>query len=436
MHPASPRLGHGLRALRHRNFRRFWLGALLSNSGTWLQSLMVGIVLHDLTGRAAWVGAAQIATFVPATIMSPVGGNLADRFDRRQLLIAGQALGAAAAGGLALAWFLGARSPWLIVAITFGGGIAGGLTIPAWQSFIPTLVDSDDLPSAITLNSLQFNIARSLGPAAGAVVVSTIDPGWAFALNALSFGAVLAALAVIHTPPPPSGRDPGSVLRGLGEAIRYIRAQRGIASAIAVAWAVGLLGFPAFSFPVVYVAEVYMVDAVWVGIVTGCFGVGAVLAAPVVTGVFGELRRATLIRVAVPVYGLAITTFGLSTTPWVGMLGMAGAGLGFLAIVATSNTAMQAIVADRIRGRVVSARIMLMTLAFTIGNAVQTNLSDRIGPRPVVTTAGLALVAIGVVLLAAPSLTVRLDDPADDEPEPGDDPSGTAAPPTRAETRP
>ena len=416
--PVSPRLGHGLRALRHRNFRRFWLGALVSNSGTWLQSLMVGIVLFDLTGRAAWVGAASIATFLPSTIFSPLGGNLADRFDRRLLLVGGQSLGAVSALLLAGSWYAGQRSPWLIIAITVLGGVAGGLTIPAWQSFIPTLVPGDDLPSAISLNSLQFNIARSLGPALGAVVVSTIDPGWAFALNALSYGAVLVALAVITSPPPPAGRDPGGVFEGLREAIDYVLVQRGILVAITIAWSAALLGFAAFSFPVIYVAEVYEVGSSWVGIVTACFGVGAILAAPVVTGMFGDLPRVTVTRGALLVYGLSITVFGLSTTPWVGMVGMAGAGFGFLALVATSNTAMQSIVADHIRGRVVSARIMLMTSAFTIGNAVQTNLSDVVGPRPVVTTAGLGLISIAALVNLRPHLLRRLDDPPDIAPEP------------------
>ena len=406
-------LSHGLRALRHRNYRRFWLGALVSNSGTWLQNLTVPYVLLEITDAAFWVGLAAFAGIFPAMLLGPVAGNLADRFDRRVVLVIGQSLAALAAGLLCAAWVAGVRSPGAIVALAALGGVISGFTLPTWQSFVPTLVEASDLPSAISLNSLQFNIARAIGPAVGGALIAALGPGWAFGLNAASFGAVLVALALVDPRSTRQDRDPQPIIRGFVESIRYIRLQPGIIAGIVLAAVVAFLGFPVASFVVVFAKQVYDVEPWALGLLSALLGAGAILAAPIVAGVFGDLSRAKTVRAALPLYGLMIMLFGMSTTVLQGAVALIFAGTGFLTIVATSNTAVQIIVADRIRGRVMATRIMTFTGSYPLGALLQTSLADVVGPRPVVTTAGLILVLAGLVILVRPGLINHLDDPPD-----------------------
>ncbi len=407
-------LAHGLRALRHVNYRRFWLGALVSNSGTWLQNLTVPYVLLEITDAASWVGLAAFASIFPVMTLGPIAGNFADRFDRRKVLVIGQLAAALAAAALCAAWVWGVRSPGALVALAALGGVISGFTMPTWQSFIPTLVEVEDLPSAISLNSLQFNIARAIGPAAGGALIAALGPGWAFGLNAASFGAVLLALALVDPRNTRQQRDPQPIVAGFVSSIRYIRGQPGIGVGIALAACVAFLGFPVVSFVVVYAKQVYAVDTWALGLLSGLLGIGAILAAPIVAGVFGDLSRATTVRVALPFYGLMIIVFGSSTTVWQGSIGLLFAGMGFLTIVATSNTAVQVIVADRIRGRVMATRIMTFTGAYPLGALLQTALADVVGPRPIVTTAGALLTVVGLIVLVRPGLVARLDDPPDD----------------------
>ena len=230
----------------------------------------------------------------------------------------------------------------------------------------------------------------------------------------MSYGAVLLSLLLI---------DPGTiraqssqrrpVLRGFGETITYIRRQPGIVGGIGVACVVAFLGFPVVGFVVIYAKQVYDVGAGTVGVLTGLLGIGAILAAPIVAGVFGDLSRATTVKVALPLYGLSIALFGVSTGPVLGGIGLTFAGAGFLTLVATSNTTVQTIVADRIRGRVMAIRIMAFTASYPVGALVQTQLAERSNARLVVTVAGCTIVAIGTFTWLAPTLVQSFDDPPD-----------------------
>lgn len=405
--------GHAVRAMRHRDYSIFWTGALVSNSGTWLQGVAVAYVLLQLTDRASWVGIASFAGFFPTMVFGALGGNLADRYDRRQVLLIGQSVAAVVALALWAAWELGVRSPVAIVSLTALGGVVQGLTIPAWQAFVPSLVPLADLPSAISLNSLQFNAARAVGPALAGVLLAAAGPSLAFLLNGLSYVAVLAALLVIPARPRRPDRIQTGVLRGFSDSVQYIRRQPGISLGIAIAVLVAFLGYPAVQFAVIFAELVYRVGPVAVGLLTAVVGLGAVAAAPFVSGAFGDLPREQLVRWALPLYAVALFIFGTSTTVVQGALGLFLSGAGFLALVATTNTAVQSIVADRMRGRVMATRIMSFTGAFPLGVLVQSWLADVFNPRLVVSGAAVLLLLGGGILMATPGLLARLDDPPD-----------------------
>ncbi|MCD4526591.1 MFS transporter [Nocardioides sp. cx-173] len=409
-------LAYSVRAFRHRDYLIFWCGALASNVGTWLTNLAVPYVLYELTQSAFWVGLAALAQFLPGVLCAPLGGSLADRFDRRRLLLATQAGGALAAAGLCVLWFVGRHEPVAIMAVMAVSGVFHGINLPSWQSFVNDLVPRADLTSAIALNSLQFNAARSIGPAIAGLLLATLGPGWAFLLNALSFGFVIWALFTVRARPRP-GAVPGTAgtFSGFAEALRYVRGQRGIQVAIIVSVLIGFFANPIFGFTVVFADEIFTVGAVGLGLLNAALGIGSLLAAPLVSGGFLRLTLSRMVRWALPLCALGMLGFAAAPNLPLAALSLMLVGASFLAVVSSANTAIQLIVADHVRGRVLAVRIMIFTGSFPLGALGQGWLSDRVGPQ--VTVAGGA-VALGLLALAfggwrGGAVLRRLDDPRD-----------------------
>jgi MFS family permease len=411
--PAGRGIRHAARAFHHRDFTVFWLGALASNTGSWVQNIAVPIVIYRVTHSASWVGFATFSQFVPVMLLGPMAGSIADRFDRRKVLLTTQALMALGALALWLAWSNGIRSPWAILGLVAVSGVFAGINIPSWQAFVNDLVPRDDLLSAVTLNSLQFNAARALGPGIGGILVETLGPGWAFFINGVSFLCVLLALALVRNRQVALEAPlTGGVIRQFRRAVRYTRGQPGIFIGIVVAVLVGALGNPIFQFTVIFSEEVWHVGAIQLSLLNVALGVGAVASAPLVSG--WDLPRATLVRLGLFVYGGSILAFALAPGYLVGLVASLVVGGGFLVVISATNTSVQVIVADHMRGRVMAFRIMAFTGAYPIGALIQGWLSDAIGPRQTVGGAGALLVVAGVVLASRPKWLYRLDDPHDE----------------------
>ena len=408
-------LRHAARAFRHRDFTVFWLGALASNTGSWVQNLAVPYVLYQVTESAFWVGLSTFTQFLPVMLLGPLAGSVADRFDRRRVLLVTQTLMALGALALWAAWAGGLRSPIAILAIVAVSGVFAGINIPSWQSFVNDLVPRKDLLSAVTLNSLQFNAARALGPGIAGVLLASLGASWAFFLNGVSFLFVLGALLLVRTRQAArSSALSGGFLRQFRRAMAYTRRQPGILVGIVVAVLVGGLGNPVFQFTVVFAAEVYEVGPIGLSLLNVSLGLGAVLAAPLVSGWDAVLNRAALVRYGLLAYGMAIVAFAAAPVYLVGVLALVVVGGGFLVVISATNTSVQVIVADHMRGRVMALRIMAFTGAYPVGALVQGSLSDVIGPRVTVAGAGGVLVLAGVWLWARPAVLHRLDDPHDE----------------------
>ena len=411
----SQGLRHAARAFRHRDFTVFWLGALASNTGSWVQNLAVPYVLYQVTESAFWVGLSTFTQFLPVMLLGPLAGSVADRFDRRRVLLATQSLMAMGALALWAAWTGGVRSPIAILAIVAVSGVFAGINIPSWQSFVNDLVPRKDLLSAVTLNSLQFNAARALGPGIAGVLLASLGPSWAFFLNGVSFLFVLGALLLVRRRQ--AARETalsGGFLRQFRRAMAYTRRQPGILVGIVVAVLVGGLGNPVFQFTVVFAAEVYDVGPIGLSMLNVSLGLGAVAAAPLVSGWDTLLSRADLVRYGLLAYGIAIVAFAAAPVYLVGVLALIVVGGGFLVVISATNTSVQVIVADHMRGRVMALRIMAFTGAYPVGALLQGSLSDVIGPRPTVAGAGAVLVVAGVYLWSRPALLHRLDDAHDE----------------------
>lgn len=400
-HPKDHGLAYSFRAFKHRNFTIFWMGAILSNIGAWLSNLAVPFVLYAITGEALWVGLASAAQFLPGVLLGPWGGALADRFDRQKVLIFTQLGMALSALGMWLAWRNGFHDPQILLLLVMFMGCFNGLNLPSWQSFVTDLVPRADLMSAVTLNSLQFNAARSLGPAIAGLLLATFGPEMAFLLNGLSFTFVIVALLIISLPKTVRKTKPTrSIAKQFFEALVYVRRTKALLSAVLLSVIVGLLGNPLFSLTVVYAEEIYQVDALGLGLMNAALGAGALLAAPIVSGWSKYLPASQVVKWGLVVYGIALATFSLTTSYWLGILTLVVIGACFLSVISGINTSLQLQVADHMRGRVIAIRHMCYTLSFPVGAMILSTLTDLMNVQIALFCAGAMMVmSVGVVLL-------------------------------------
>ena len=408
----KPGLREAMVAFRHRNFTLFWVGALVSNTGTWVQNVTIPFVIYGMTGSQTWLGIATFLQFVPIVVMGPVGGAVADRYHRKSVLIVTQAAQALVALLLWAAWASDHHTLPVIVGLVALSGIISGLNVPSWQSFVSELVPREVLLNAVTLNSTQFNAARAFGPALGGVVLATLGVGWAFLINALSFVAVIAALLLISVPrlvKLARGEREG-VFREFVSSLRYSRARPGIVACFVAVCALGGLGSPMVQLFPVFAQRVFGVTDVAYGFLGAALGIGAVLAAPFVAGIGSGWRRSRLAEVAMLAYGLAIVAFGAAPSYPIALAALLVAGGGYLAIASTLNTTIQLQVDEVMRGKVLAVYIMFLTLALPIGALIQGVVAERIGPQLAVVGFGSAFLAVFAWLRFLSGLLPHMDD--------------------------
>lgn len=406
MEPSASAAGPPLRvrasaALRYRDFRIFWIGAFVSNTGNWMQRVTIPYVLWELTHSTAWVGFASFALLIPFLVTGPLGGWAADRFSRRSVLLIANLCAAAIAVALWVLWRTGATSPWAYVGLVFLFGIAYGFYAPSWHALIPGLVPRELLVNAVTLDSAQINLAKAVGPAAAGLVIAVAGPGGAFLLNALSFLAVLGALWLMRAGRRPVASPAGRArpLRDFRDSVRYAFGHPGILVSLALVLALGILGDPLVQFVVVFTDEIFDVGVVAFGILGATFGLGAVVAAPLVAGRGSAVGRGRMVTVAVTSYGVATAAFALSPSYAFALPAMFVAGAAWLTAASSLNTAIQLQVDDHLRGKVMALWLMVFGGAKPIGGLAQGWLAEEIGVRATVAGAGMLLVVVATVLL-------------------------------------
>ena len=443
----SERIGpprRGLRqavvAFRHRNFTLFWSGALISNIGTWMQNVTVPFaLLYVMDAAPVWVGIATVSMLLPGVLLGPLAGSIADRFPRRVTLMICQAVMGAFALAMWAAWVAGARQPWVYILLIALNGLVNGLTMPAWQAFVTELVPRSDLLNAITLNSAQFNGARAIGPALAGLVLARFGPAAAFLVNALSFGAVIIALALIKVPRMERKAHHEPVMRQFAEAYRYARTHSGIAIAIVSVSVVALFGLPVSQMATVVARDIFHLDAGQFGLLTAAYGAGAVIGAVLLGVLAGSVRRGRLVLGSIIGFSVALTVFALAPGFWAGVIGLMLCGVAFIATVASLNTSVQLLVPEALRGRVLALYMMAFTAAYPLGSLVQTSLAGRISPRIVLLMSAALLLLCGLALAIRPAWLGALEGDVEDLQEVDDvavlvgESSGGAAPVAVAE---
>ena len=381
-----------LAAFRSRDFSVFWGAGLLSNTGTWMQTVTVPYVIDQLTHSTALVGVSAFCAFFPATLVSPLGGSLADRHDRRVLLIWAQALMMLMAGALWALWSTGTATTVLVLACVVISAVGSGLTMAAWQSFVPQLVPRSALLSAVRINSMAFTGARAFGPTLAGIVIATLGPSYAFGLNALSFLVVIGALLTIRARPFERAKDSG-VYRHFREAIAYARARETLIVAMIVVTMIALLGVAVAQLGEPIARHVFDVGAGKYGLLVAGFGAGAACGS-IFTVAFGDtFRRSRIAVVGIALMVVGLLVLGLAPGWEVGLVALFIMGTAQVLAMISANTSLQLNVDEGFRGRVSALFTMCFFAAAPLGSLVGGVVGEWIGLRAMVLAAAVLLAA-------------------------------------------
>lgn len=397
--PTAPPLLRGFRALRHRAFRLFYLGQLVSLIGTWMQSLAQSWLVLTLTGSALALGLVGVLQFLPVLLLSAFGGTIADRLPKRSVLLATQSTEMILAFILALLTYLGAVTYAHVLVLALLLGIASAIDMPTRQAFVVELVNPSDLLNAIALNASLFNAARLIGPALAGLLIGVIGIAGCFFLNGLSFLAVIVGLLLM----PPSRRPvrhPSSiqeVLSDLREGFRYVRSHGNVLNVILLVGAVGTFGA---NFNVVLpllAHDLLRVGATGLGWLMAAMGFGS-LVASLGLAYLGRQPRATAILASTVVFALLEIALAPVSSFLAALVLLALIGAAMVLVSAVANTFVQINVPHRLRGRVMSIYTTVFVGTTPIGNAVAGWIAERAGPVGPLFLGGVAtlVVAVGV----------------------------------------
>ncbi len=343
--------------LTHRNFRLFWTGQTLSLIGTWMQSMAQGWLALELTNNAFLVGLVTSIGSLPVLLLSLPAGAVADRVPKLRIVAVMQSIMLAEAIAMwALTWTHHITIEWLLVLAAING-MSSAFEIPARQAMIVELVGREDLYDAIALNSSGFNLARVAGPALGAVVIATAGIAWCFALNAGSYLAVLAGLALIRLPPISEAVHRGgeSPFEGMRDGLHYMRANRGVDGLMRMITVFSVFGIPYIVLMPVVARDLLHTGADGYGVLLACVGVGGLSGALFLAGAGRRLRRGRLLEVSCYAYAVLLILFSLSRSVLLGCVLLFGAGFAMILNGALANGLLQAIVPDELRGRLMAA---------------------------------------------------------------------------------
>ena len=402
---------------------------MVSNAGSWLQTVALGAYMVNLTGKATWVGLIAVATFLPMGVFAPLGGDLADRFDRRRFLLITNTIEAGVATLLAVIVARGDPSPWIIVGLAFLGGCVVSVRLPFIQALMPDLVPGEELLAAASLGAAQYNLGRVIGPAAAGAVIAAWGFEWAFAGNAMSYGATILALTFVQVPRHERKHATEPLLARLRAGARAARDEPGCRSAILLIGVAAFFAAPFIALIAVKAASITSGGedeiAKATAALTTAQGVGAVAGALTLADLanrFGRRRLLVFHLLATPV---ALVLYAQAPSVATAVPALALVGAMYIGILSGLNTVVQLRAPTEYRGRILSLHMLSLGGIYPIGALVQGRLADTLSIGATTTIGAVAL--IGVVLAVAavrPGLLGALDDPPElvgrppSEPEP------------------
>jgi MFS family permease len=389
--PVPSRWATTLRALRHRNFQLFFGGQLISLIGTWMQTVAQSWLVYRLTGSALLLGAVGFSSQIPVFLTAPIGGITADRVNRKRLVIATQTASMILAGILAWLTRTGRVQVWHIFVLGALLGVVNAFDIPGRQSFLVDMVGKEDLMNAIALNSSMFNGARIIGPAVAGILVARIGEGWCFAANAVSYIAVIIGLMLmrVHCPPRTSGHSP---IEDIIEGFQWVSQTRIIRALLLLLGLISLVGMPYTVLMPVFADKILHGGARGLGILMGATGVGAMFGALTLATKTGVKGLGRWVAMSCAAFGVTLFLFSFSKWFWVSVVLLLPAGYSMMLQMACSNTLIQSMVPDQLRGRVMAVYSMMFMGMAPIGALFGGALAHRFGAPITVATGGIACV--------------------------------------------
>jgi MFS family permease len=386
------------KAFQYRDFRLMWIGACTSSIGTWMQIVAQGWLIYRLSHSSRLLGIDQFLGGLPIFLFTLIGGVVADRSERRKILMISQYIQMASAGTLTILVALGLTHVWPILCLSFVSGLAQAFGGPAYSALIPTLVEKEDMPNAIALNSIQFNLAVTVGPALAGITLAKLGEKWCFGLNALSFLAPIISLSMISARflPDPTKE---SMYKSLQQGFKFVWKKESMVALIVLAFLMTFLSMPMRTYIPVFVKDIFHRGPETFGNLLSVMGIGSICGSLGVAGMGNIKRKGRFALGMLILLGAGISIFSLSKllTLSYPMLLLVGASM--MAVFATVISLVQLIVTNEMRGRVMSVYNFAFRGGMPMGNLVSGWLVPIYTAPVVLGTNGLILIAVALYFL-------------------------------------
>lgn len=383
---------------------------MVSNVGTWMESVALAYYVADTTGKASWSAIVGAAAFIPGAFLGPVGSAMADRLNRKHMIIGTQAGSAVIAAVLAIWVGSGSAGPEVIAILSFLAGCIGAFGFPAYQTVLPDLVPREHLVAAVGLSNAQWNLGRIIGPALAALVMSIGGIGAALWCNAISFAAVIVAISLIKLPHRDGARRP--IFAALGDGVRFARGHPDMRRMLALMAATVFIGAPFIAFVSQMATNVFDGDSEATSFLVTAQGIGAVTAAFTMGGLTKRIGVWRLMTGAIGLMAPVLVLYAISPRLWTAALCLAAIGLLYgYAFTSFAGVAQQT-APDEMRGRVLAVNTFVLGLCFPVGTLVQGAIADEVGLREVTAASGIALFAVAAVLTLPHLRRLRAAPPA------------------------
>jgi len=383
------------KAFHYREFRLLWVGACTSSIGTWMQEVAQSWLVLQISGSAFWLGLDAFLGDIPIFLFSLVGGVIADRMSRRRLLLASQLVQMSCAFSLALLILLGIVQVWHILVLSFIVGTAQSFGGPAYSALVPTLVDKEDLPNAIALNSIQFNLARVIGPVLGGLALTSLGPSWCFSLNGVSFIAVIISLLLLRPSFQPE-KTSESILTSMKQGFGFIRKHGAMEGLIGLAFCMTALAIPMITFLPVFAKDVFHAGPTTYTILLASSGIGSVAGALTVAAMGNIANKGRIALLMLICLGAGMTAFAQSKTLWWSCFLLFLSGAALIAAFAMISSLVQLITVNEMRGRVMSIYNVAFRGGMPFGSVLSGWLVPKFSAPTVIAVNGLLLVVLGI----------------------------------------
>jgi MFS family permease len=388
-----------MRALRYRNYRLFFAGQLISLIGTWMQMVAQSWLVYRLTGSSFLLGSVGFASQIPVFLLAFLGGNVADRYNRHRVVVATQSAAMILAFILSILTLTGAVRIWHIFVLSALLGIVNAFDMPVRQAFIVELVDKQDLMNAIALNSSLFNGARVLGPAVAGVLIAGIGEGWCFFANGISYIAVIAGLLLMKMSP---RKEPvrAHVLRSSTlDGFRYVRNSRPMRALLLLLGWISIVGMPYSVLMPIFADRILHGGPRGMGILMGATGLGALAGALSLAAKSGTRGLGKMVAYCCAGFAISLFLFSISRSFWLSSLLLFPVGFSFMVQMASTNTLIQIMVPDHLRGRVMAVHVTIFMGMAPFGSLMAGAVASKLGAPDAVALGALGCLAGSLLFL-------------------------------------